>query len=483
MASVRTRFAPSPTGYLHIGGARTALYNWLFARQNEGVFLLRIEDTDRERSTDAAKQAILDGLSWLGIDHDEDLVLQSDAAAAHVEAAQRLLREGKAYRCFCTKEELEARRKAAQAPGAPVGYDRRCRDRTDEPDLPFTIRFKMPLAGETQVADLIQGDVTFPNTQLEDLVLLRSDSSPTYNLSVVIDDAAMRVTHVLRGDDHLNNTPKQIRLYEALGLEPPQFGHMPLILGTDKKRLSKRHGATSVTAYRDMGYLPEAMVNFLARIGWGMGDREIFSRTDLLEHFRITGIGRSAGVYDPKKLEWVGQEWLKRLEPPELVTRLADFVASSHGREVTASIADPAAFQTLLASPDDILLDFVTELQIRAHTLVEMLEMSRFLAVETVEYTPKAQKKWLQAKNRAALEACRALLDAQTDPIDAEGLEQSLRGAAEKLEIGMGKVAQPLRVALTGTDQAPPINKIVAVLGRARCLQRIDAALAQMGDA
>jgi glutamyl-tRNA synthetase len=315
--TVRTRFAPSPTGYLHIGGARTALFNWLFSRHNNGIFILRIEDTDLKRSTPESIAAILDGMKWLGLDWDEGPFYQSERFDTYTEHARRLLREGHAYRCWCTPAELEERRNAAQAAGRPPGYDRRCRDRTDEPEGPSAVRFKVPPSGETSFTDIVKGPITFDLNQIEDFVVLRSDGTPTYNLCVVVDDATMGINHVIRGDDHINNTPKQILLYGALGYLLPKFAHLPMILGSDRTRLSKRHGATSVTAYREGGYLPGALLNYLARLGWSHGDQEVFTLDELVGKFTLEAVGKSSGVFNPEKLLWLNQHYIKESRPEE----------------------------------------------------------------------------------------------------------------------------------------------------------------------
>ncbi len=323
-AHLRTRFAPSPTGYLHIGGARTALFNFLFARHHGGTFVLRIEDTDRERSTDASIDAILTSLRWLEIDWDEGPFFQSKRTAAYVAAVERLLREGKAYPCYCSSALLDEKRKAALAAGRKPAYDGTCRDLAPRAgDQPHVVRFRGPKEGETVIDDLVKGRVVFQNDELDDLILLRTDGSPTYNFCVVVDDVEMRISHVIRGDDHLANTPRQILLYQALGAPLPAFGHVPLILGPDKTRLSKRHGAMAVTAYRDMGFLPDAVVNYLVRLGWSHGDQEIFSRAELVEKFTIDGVGKSAGVFDVEKMLWLNGHYLRQLSPAELARAVA----------------------------------------------------------------------------------------------------------------------------------------------------------------
>ncbi|HEY4743631.1 MAG TPA: glutamate--tRNA ligase, partial [Desulfuromonadaceae bacterium] len=328
MSDLRVRFAPSPTGYLHVGGARTALFNWLLARKQEGTFILRIEDTDVERSTQESVDAILQGMEWLGLDWDEGPFYQSDNFPLYREYVHRLLDTGKAYRCYCTAEELEAKRELAMKEGRKPKYDGTCRERTDHPEgAPYVVRFRAPQAGATSFDDLIKGTITFPNEELDDLIIQRSDGTPTYNFCVVIDDASMRITTVIRGDDHVNNTPRQIQLYEALGFPVPCFAHVPMILGSDKTRLSKRHGATSVIAYRDMGFLPEALMNYLVRLGWSHGDDEIFSREEMIRKFDIANVGRSASVFNTEKLLWLNAHYIKSGDPERLAGLVAPFLA------------------------------------------------------------------------------------------------------------------------------------------------------------
>ena len=320
MADIRVRFAPSPTGFLHIGGARTALFNFLFARSQEGTFVLRIEDTDTVRSTQESVDEILKAMEWLGLNWDEGPYYQSERFNLYKEKVQQLLDEGKAYRCYCTSEELDKKREQAMAEGRKPKYDGTCRERMDHPgNTPFVIRFRAPDNGTTSFNDLIKGTISVNNEELDDVIIQRTDGTPTYNFVVVVDDADMGITHVIRGDDHINNTPRQILLYEALGYQVPCFAHVPMILGSDKTRLSKRHGATSVMAYRDMGYLPEAMVNYLVRLGWSFGDEEIFSLADLIEKFSLSNVGKSAGVFNPEKLLWLNSHYIKRSDPNALV--------------------------------------------------------------------------------------------------------------------------------------------------------------------
>ena len=319
MSEIRTRFAPSPTGHLHVGGARTALFNWLLARSQGGKFILRIEDTDVERSKGEYTEVILEALAWLGLDWDEGPIYQSERKELHKEYIQKLLDSGRAYYCHCTPEELDERREKAMAEGGKPKYDGRCRDKGLGPAPGAVIRFRGPLSGETGWTDLIKGPVSYDNRELDDLIILRSDGMPTYNMAVVVDDITMNLTHIIRGDDHVNNTPRQIQLYQALGIPHPRFGHMPLTLGSDKKRLSKRHGATSLQAFREMGYLPEALLNYLVRLGWSYGDQEIFSKEELMEKFSLDNVGRSAGVFDYEKLLWLNAHYIKESPPERLV--------------------------------------------------------------------------------------------------------------------------------------------------------------------
>ena len=464
MPDVRSRFAPSPTGYLHIGGARTALFSWLFARGQGGRFVLRIEDTDRERSTPESVQAILDGLRWLGIDWDEGPFFQSERGELYRGALDKLLAKGRAYRCFCSPEELVRKREAAQREGRKPAYDRTCRHRRDEPDLPFTIRFAAPETGETRFPDLIKGPVAYPNEELDDLILARSDGSPTYNFVVVVDDADMRISHVIRGEDHLNNTPKQIQIYEALGQPVPLFAHVPLILGTDRQRLSKRHGATSVMAYRDMGYFPEALVNYLARLGWSYGDQEIFTREELVEKFRVENVGKSAGVFNPEKLEWVNGEYLKTLPLARVVADLRPHLEARG-----------------FSSPDDEwLAKAVGTLRERASTLTGLLDMAGYYFTDEVTLDAKAAEKFLKPDTRPLLEEIVSFLEA-VEPWEAASIEARFRDLATAKGLGLGKLAQPVRVAVTGGTASPGIFEVLEIVGRERTLRRLRAAISRIG--
>jgi glutamyl-tRNA synthetase len=461
---IRVRFAPSPTGYLHVGGARTALFNWLLARRHGGVFVLRIEDTDRSRSSDAMTQAILDGMRWLGLSWDEGPLHQADGIEQHKTDAYALLAQGKAYRCFCTQEQIEARRGPLQ-----FGYDRYCRscevadaERRAAGGEPFAVRFRVP-EGKTAWDDAVHGHTEFDNESIEDFIILRSDGTPIYNLAVVSDDVAMEITHVIRGDDHISNTPKQILLYEALGHGQPIFAHVPMILGPDGKRLSKRHGATAIGEYHAQGILPEAMVNFLALLGWSSGtDQELFSLEELVERFSLEGINKKSAVFDTTKLEWMNSQYIVQLPPEELERRVADeLFAEPPGSETT-----PEWRRKLLAV-----------LKIRARTLTGIVELARAYLRDEVEYDPSSvQKHWKNgAETAERLQKVRARLAAADWKEDT--LEQAIRSVAEESGVGAGKVIHPLRVAVTGTGASPGMFDVLVLLGRERSLKRIDAAL------
>jgi glutamyl-tRNA synthetase len=458
----RTRFAPSPTGYLHIGGARTALFNYLLARRHGGVFVLRVEDTDRERSTQQAIEAILDGLTWLGIEWDEGPFFQMQRLERYAAAVEQLLAAGHAYRCYCTPEELDAKRKAAQAEGRKPAYDGTCRDRTTAPaDRSFTIRLRVPREGETVIDDLVKGRVVIQNVEIDDLVLVRSDGIPTYNFSVVVDDADMAITHVVRGDDHLTNTPKQVLLYQALGHALPAFAHVPMILGTDRARLSKRHGATSVTAYRDMGYLPDAVVNYLVRLGWSHGDQEIFSRAELIEKFSLEQVGKSPGVFDGDKMLWLNAHYLKALAPDALVAAARPFIAA-------AGLSVPG--------DDAWLAKALVTLQERARTLVELVEQGRYYLTDEITIDPAAAAKFLKADVRPMLADLRETL-ARLGEWTVPSLTAEIEHVIARHGVKLGKLAQPVRVAVTGGTASPGIFEVLEILGRERTLARLDRAL------
>jgi glutamyl-tRNA synthetase len=462
---IRVRFAPSPTGHLHIGGARTALFNWLLARRHGGVFVLRLEDTDAERSTRENEQEILRDLGAMGLEWDEGPDVggpygpyrQTERAEIYQAAIQQLLDSGHAYRCTCSPERLERIRAEALAAKRDPKYDGHCREAALGPDCgPHVVRFRMPHEGEVAFDDLVKGQVSFSNAQLDDFVLRRTNGDPTYNFVVVVDDWKMKMSHVIRGDDHLGNTPKQVHLYRALGAEPPRFGHVPLILGPDGKRLSKRHGATSVGAYLEQGYLAEGLVNYLVRLGWAHGDEELFSVPELLEKFSIEGIGLAAGRWDAAKLDWVNQQWMARLAPEALAQRVAPLLRA-RGLE-----------------PDERLDAAVATIQQRAGNLVEAAEACAFYFVpdDQLEYDPAAVKKHLKA-SRAELMAETITLLEGLEPFTHERLEESITAYLEERELKLGALAQPLRVSVCGTGRGPGIWETLAALGKTSALARI----------
>jgi glutamyl-tRNA synthetase len=458
---MKLRFAPSPTGFLHVGGARTAIFNLLHARRHGGMMLLRIEDTDGERSKQHHAEQIVHSLQWLGVEWDEGPIYQSDRLDFYRERAEELVDAGKAYRCYCTVEELDAERADAEKAGRAYRYSGKCRARGEEPaDAPHVIRFNVR-PGTIAFHDLIRGDVTFDAELLDDFVLLRSDSYPTYHLSVVVDDIEMDITHVARGDDHLSNTPKHILLFHAFGVEPPVFAHLPLILGSDKKRLSKRTGATSAEEYRDMGILPDALINFLTLLGWSPGgDREIFSRDEAAALFDLSDVNKSPAVFDPEKLLWMNGQYLMRMEPEEIYPHLLPFLSGPHTK-----------FE---------MLALIELYQKRARTLREMAEQMDFYfaADDAFEYEPEAVKKHLKGDELAGW--MRELRDAlaNVEPFDVATSEQALRALAESLSVGAGKLIHPLRVALTGKMSSPPIFDVAVALGKERALRRLDRLIA-----
>lgn len=457
MSSTVTRFAPSPTGYLHIGGARTALFNWLYARRTGGKFLLRIEDTDKERSTPESAQAILEGLSWLGMTWDEGPFFQTERMELYRREAERLLAEGKAYRCACTPAELEERRVSARGRGEKPRYDRRCRDRSvdDATGKPWVLRFRAPLSGTTVVRDLLRGEIAYDNDELDDLVLLRSDGSPTYNFVVVVDDAAMGITHVLRGDDHLNNTPKQLLLYEALGYPLPEFGHFPLIHGIEGGKMSKRQDDVSVSAYRERGFLPEAMINYLVRLGWGHGDREIFSVEELTRIFTLEAVGKSPSRFDPEKLLHLNAHYIKTGDSQRLAALLVPFLRR----------------RGIDAEPSPWLAKAVRTFQERSRTLEEMAEASEYY-FRAKEPDPNAEDKFLTPEAAPLLEEVSRELAALPE-FTPETMEPVLHRAAERTGAKLGKIAQPMRVALTGGTVSPGIFEVMDVLGRDEVVRRL----------
>ena len=458
---IKTRFAPSPTGHLHIGGARTALFNWLYARHHGGRFILRIEDTDRERSKDEYTEGILEGLAWLGISYDEELYFQSTRMALYREHAYRLVQEGKAYRCYCPPEVLDERRKKALSEGRKPAYDRACRDLClEEPDKPYVIRFKVPLSGTVAFDDLIRGTITFQCEELDDLIIFRSDDTPTYNFTVVIDDASMGITHVIRGDDHINNTPRQVLMYEALGFPIPHFAHVPLIHGKDRARLSKRHGATSLIEYREDGFLAEALMNYLARLGWAHGDQEVFSKEDLIEKFDLANVGKSPAIFDMDKLLWLNSHYMKTLPPEDIATRFIPFIEKMGYR----------------APEGPALLGIVMNLRERARTLKEMAEMAEFFFCEDVSYESKAREKFLNENTKVFLEEfLKGFVGLETLAVEEQrGLLEAIAGDHGRKIVD---VVQPVRVALCGRSVSPGIFEVIQVLGKDVVRKRVERAI------
>jgi glutamyl-tRNA synthetase len=458
---MRTRFAPSPTGFLHVGGARTALFCYLQARARNGVFILRIEDTDLERSTPESVQAILDGLAWLELDYDEGPFYQTQRFDRYAEVVQSLVDQGKAYRCWCSRERIEVLRAEQMKLGLKPRYDGHCRDGAEPvPGVKPVVRFRNPPDGDVVFDDLVRGRISISNTELDDLVIARPDGAPTYNFTVVVDDIDMAVSLVIRGDDHINNTPRQINIYRALGASLPDFAHVPMILGDDGARLSKRHGAVGVLQYRDDGYLPQALLNYLVRLGWAHGDQEIFSRAEMIAYFDIRDVNRKAAAFNTEKLDWLNQHYMKTLPPAEVARHLTWHFERSG--------IDPASGPSLE--------DLVSVQADRVKTLKEMTGQSRMFYGDLGDYDDGAAKKHLRP---VAQEPLRAIGDRLADLArwEPEGLNEAVRITAEELELGMGKIAQPLRVALTGTAVSPSIDKTLWLLGRERSLERIRRAL------
>jgi len=460
MQDVVTRFPPSPTGYLHVGGARTALFNWLYARHMGGKFVLGIEDTDMARSTQDSVDAIFEALDWLKLDWDEGPFFQSKRLSIYQEYIQKLLDSGHAYYCTCSPQRLEdMRQKALQSGGKPK-YDETCRHR----DLPKTenavVRFKAPLEGTTTVADIIKGDIVFQNTELDDFVIARADGTPTYNFVVVIDDMTMGINTIIRGDDHVMNTPKQILLYRALESALPLFGHVPMVLGTDRTRLSKRHGAVSVTAYRDMGYLPDALINYLARLGWSYGDQEFFTRSELIEKFTLENIGRSPGIFNLEKLQALNADHIKVTPLAKLAPHLIPFLKAS-GCDATAGDFIESAINTLIH---------------RSKTLQEMADGALFYYQDTITYEEKAARKFLKPAALDSLQLLKTKLEA-LEEFTEKTLEDAFRSVMETTGLKLGKIAQPARVALTGKTVSPGIFEIAEVIGKEKVISRLQQAI------
>ena len=464
---VKTRFAPSPTGFLHVGGARTALFSWLYARHCDGQFVLRIEDTDRERSTQPAIDAIIESMKWLNLNWDEGPYYQTKRFDRYREVIDKLVAEGKAYKCYCSKERLEQMREEQMKNGVKPRYDGHCRDDHSEhdPSESYVIRFRNPDDGVVAFDDMVKGHIEFKNQELDDFIIQRSDGTPTYNFCVVVDDWDMGITHVIRGDDHVNNTPRQINLYKALGAKVPVFCHLAMILGDDGAKLSKRHGAVSVMQYREDGYLPEALVNYLVRLGWSHGDQEIFSVEEMIKLFTLDAITKSASGFNTKKLEWLNAHYMKTL-PAEVVASELKWHLERLGLE------------DLSAGPDPKLV--VKNYAERTHTLKEMAQKALCYYQDFEDYDAAAVKKWIKEGSveilKDALETLKNL-----ESWDAQSIDKALEALAQRREVGMGKVGQPLRVAITGTAMSPGIGDTMILAGRERALARIERAIAHFG--
>ena len=457
MTIVRTRFAPSPTGYLHIGGARTALYCWIYARKMQGKFILRIEDTDLERSTQESVQAILDAMAWLELDYDEGPFYQTQRFDRYHEVIEQLLQQGKAYRCYCSKERLEAMREGQMANKQKPRYDGHCRELEKTADGPFVVRFKNPLDGIVEFDDLVRGKLSFANNELDDLIIARSDGSPTYNFTVVVDDWDMKITHVIRGDDHINNTPRQINILRALGATPPLYAHVPMILGSDGKRLSKRHGAVSVMQYREEGFLPQALLNYLVRLGWSHGDQEIFTKEELIQYFDLTNVNRAPAAFNQDKLLWLNQHYIKNTDP-HLVAKELAWHMQTLGIDTTKG---PTLVALIKAQAE------------RSKTLREMAERSRYF-YEAVTLSEEVKSELKPIKDTLQL-----LIQSLSELVawEKEAIHQILVRVAEEAGLKLGKLAQPVRIAVTGGTVSPPLDLTLALLGKDKVLARLKAAI------
>ena len=465
--SIRTRFAPSPTGYLHIGGVRTALFCWLYAKAKGGEFILRVEDTDQARSTQQSVDAIIEGMRWIALDYDEGPIFQSDRFGRYRAIANQLLDENNAYRCYCSKEELDEVRESQRQRGLKPRYDRRCRDRVDVPggQLESVIRFRTPLEGTVSFNDAVRGPISIQNEELDDPVIVRTDGTPTYNFTVVVDDIDMEISHVIRGDDHINNTPRQINIFRALDAPIPIFAHVPMIVGGDGQRLSKRHGAVSVLQYRDDGYLPEALRNYLVRLGWSSGDQEIFSLEEMIEKFDIAGVGRAASTFDIQKLRWLNQHYIKESDTERLASLLGECLEE---RGLTLAEGPPVGA-------------VAEALRERAETIQEMACKSEYFYREFENFEESAAKKHLRPIAAPLLEAVRAELTKVTD-WSTETIHEIVANTAISHDVKMGKVAQPLRVAVSGSGASPSIEVTLQLVGKWRTLTRIDRALAYINE-
>ncbi|RUO26149.1 glutamate--tRNA ligase [Aliidiomarina minuta] len=458
--SIVSRFAPSPTGYLHVGGARTALYSWLVAKAAGGKFVLRIEDTDRERSTQPAIDAILEGMQWLGLDYDEGPVYQTDRFDRYRELLDRLLEEGKAYKCYCSVERLDKMREEQMAAGEKPRYDGLCRDKEGQPGQPYVIRFRNPQEGSVAFDDHVRGHIEFSNQELDDLIIARTDGTPTYNFCVVVDDWDMGITHVVRGEDHINNTPRQINILKALGAPVPEYAHVSMILGDDGKKLSKRHGAVSVMEYRDKGYLPQALLNYLVRLGWSHGDQEVFTVDEMISLFKLSDINKAASAFNTEKLNWLNQHYMKTLPAEEVAAELGWHFQ----RLGVDTSAGPALTEIVKLQAD------------RVKTLTEMADISRYFYQEVTEFDPAAAKKHLRPVAGSALALVRDKLESLTE-WQAEAVQQVIQETCEELDVGMGKVGMPLRVAVTGGGNSPSLDVTLAALPQATAVARINLAL------
>jgi len=459
-----TRFAPSPTGFLHIGGVRTALFSWLHARQNNGKFILRIEDTDQQRSTPESVEAILDGMRWLGLDYDEGPIYQTRRFARYQEVIKQLLADGYAYKCYCSKDRLNSLREKQRANKIKPRYDGTCRQLTKESDgQEYVVRFKNPLTDQVIIDDLTRGTIAISNSELDDLVIARADGSPTYNLTVVVDDMDMGITHVIRGDDHINNTPRQVNIFKALGGRPPQYAHVPMILGSDGTRLSKRHGAVSILQYKEDGFLPEALLNYLVRLGWAYQDQEIFSREDMLKLFSIKEVNLTSSIFDPKKLLWLNQQYIIKSEPEYLAK-----ILRWHLQEMAVDCEN---------GPE--LTEVVTAQKSRVKTMLEMANASKYFYQNYIAYDAKTAKEYLTEANFAVLQALLEKLE-KIENWQIDAIKHTIREITKDFAVGFGKVALPFRVAITGVTSSPSIDLTAKLIGKSRVLQRLGFALASI---
>ncbi|VAW88058.1 Glutamyl-tRNA synthetase [hydrothermal vent metagenome] len=464
--TMRARFAPSPTGYLHIGGARTALYSWLYARKHGGKFILRIEDTDRERSSTESVNAILEGMTWLGLEYDEGPFYQTDRFDRYKEVIQTLLDEGKAYKCYCSREELDALREQQMANKEKPRYNGLCRDGAEPREgIEPVIRFRNPPEGAVVIDDMIKGRVVIQNSELDDLIIARGDGSPTYNLTVVVDDLDMGITHVVRGDDHLNNTPRQINILQAMGAEPPRYAHVPMILGEDGKRLSKRHGAVSVISYRDQGLLPEALINYLVRLGWSHGDQEMFSLEELIELFDVADVNRAASTFNLDKLLWINQQYIINSEPEHVLHHLSFHLGNID--------LDPTE------GPD--IIEVIKAQRERAKTLVELAKICEFYYRDFATFPEKAAKKAFKGDAGLILANIRGKLAALPE-WNRGAIHGQMEAVVAEMEIGFGKIGMPLRLAVTGGNPSPDLDLTIELVGREATLRRIDQAIARINQ-